>query len=142
MGGFGEKMRRLRQARGITQKALAAAAGLTASYYNRMEKGTRKIPRAETVLGLITALHAKVRLSLQEAEELVQLAGYSPEVLQFGGRLAYDSPTISGADSLPEGLDADLTGLHAALAKIPRRRQQPCIDALTTLIENLSASQA
>lgn len=132
-------MRQYRKARGLTQKALAAAAGLTSSHYNRMEKGTRKIPKAETVLALIAALHKRARLKLQEAEELVQLAGYSPEVLQFGGRLAYDSPTVS--DTLPDGLEADLMGLHAALANIPRHRQQACVDALTTLIENLSAGE-
>ena len=48
--------------------------------------------------------------------------------------LTYDSPMISG--NLPDGLDADLTRLHAALAKI-RHSQQASIDALTTFIENL-----
>src|SRR5436309_690533 len=122
MSGFGEKMRSYRKAWGITQKAIAEAAGLTPTYYNIIEKGTRKIPKVETVLALVTALHRKVRLSLQQAEELVALAGYPPDVLQFGGRLTYDSPMIPG--SLPDGLDADLTRLHAALAKIPRQRQQ------------------
>ena len=135
MGAFGEKMRGYRKAWGITQKALAEAAGLTSTYYNRIEKGTRKIPQVETVLALVVSLNRIVHLKREEAEELVALAGYSPEVLQFGGRLAYDSPSISGG--LPAGLDADLTKLHAALAKIPRHSQQPCIDALTTFIENL-----
>jgi transcriptional regulator with XRE-family HTH domain len=135
MSSFGEKVRTYRKAWGITQKALAKAAGLTADYYNRIEKGTRKIPRVETVLALVVALHRVVHLKREEAEELVELAGYSPEVLQLGGRLAYDAPPISG--SLPDGLYADLTRLHAALAKIPRYNQQSCIDALTTFIENL-----
>jgi transcriptional regulator with XRE-family HTH domain len=135
MSGFGEKMRSYRKAWGITQKAIAEAAGLTPTYYNYIEKGTRKIPKVETVLALVTALHKVVHLKLEEAKELVKLAGYSPEVLQFGGRLAYDSPPISG--SLADGLNADLTRLHAALAKIPRHSQQAAIDALTTFIENL-----
>jgi transcriptional regulator with XRE-family HTH domain len=95
MRGFGEKMRGYRKAWGITQKALAEAAGLTSTYYNRIEKGTRKIPRVETVLALIAALHRVIHLKLEEAEELVELAGYSAEILQLGGRLAYDSPLIS-----------------------------------------------
>jgi transcriptional regulator with XRE-family HTH domain len=139
MSGFGEKMRSYRKAWGITQKAIAEAAGLTPNYYNYIEKGTRKIPKVETVLALVAALHKVVHLKREEAEELVALAGYSPEVLQFGGRLAYDSPPISG--SLPDGLAANLTRLHAALAKIPRHSQQPCIDALTTFIENLYPMQ-
>lgn len=137
MMSFGEKARQYRKAWGITQKALAKAAGLTPDYYNRLEKGTRKIPKVETVLAVVVALHRLVHLKPQEAEELVDLAGYSPEVLRLGGRLAYDSPTIPG--SLPDGLVADLTRLHAALAKIPQQSQQACIDALTTFIESLSA---
>jgi transcriptional regulator with XRE-family HTH domain len=135
MSSFGEKIRWYRKAWGITQKAIAEAAGLTSTYYNRIEKGTRKIPKVETVLALVVALHKVVHLKLEEAEELVKLAGYPPEVLQLSGRLAYDSPTIPG--SLPDGLVADLTRLHAALAKIPRHSQQASIDALTTFIENL-----
>jgi DNA-binding XRE family transcriptional regulator len=135
MSGFGEKMRSYRKAWGITQKAIAEAAGLTPTYYNCIEKGTRKIPKIETVLGLVAALHKVVHLKQEEAEELVVLAGYPPQVLQFGGRLTYDSPTIPG--SVPDGLVADLTRLHAAIAKIPRHSQQASIDALTTFIENL-----
>jgi transcriptional regulator with XRE-family HTH domain len=135
MSGFGEKMRSYRKAWGITQKAIAEAAGLTPTYYNYIEKGTRKIPKVETVLALVAALHKVVHLKLEEAKELVKLAGYSPEVLQFGGRLTYDSPTIAG--SVPAGLVADLTRLHAALAKIPQHTQQASVDALTMFIENL-----
>src|SRR5689334_6637309 len=132
MSGFGEKMRSYRKAWGITQKAIAEAAGLTPTYYNIIEKGTRKIPKVETVLALVTTLNKVVHLKREEAEELVALAGYPPEVVQFGGRLTYDSPTIPGR--LPEGLVADLTRLHAAIAKIPQHKQQASIDALTTLI--------
>jgi transcriptional regulator with XRE-family HTH domain len=135
MSAFGEKMRGYRKAWGITQKALAESAGLTSTYYNRIEKGTRKIPQVETVLALVFALNRVVHLKREEAEELVALAGYSPEVLQLGGRLTYDSPMIP--DSLPEGLVADLTRLHGALAKIPRHTQQAAVDALTAFIENL-----
>ncbi|MGH9877028.1 MAG: helix-turn-helix domain-containing protein [Nitrososphaerales archaeon] len=133
MSGFGEKVRGYRKDWGITQKALAEAAGLTSTYFNRIEKGTRKIPRVETVLALVAAL----RLKPKEAEELVELAGYSAQVLQLGGGLAYDSPTIPG--SPPDGICADLNRFHAVLAKIPRQSQQACIDALITFIESLTA---
>jgi DNA-binding XRE family transcriptional regulator len=55
MSDFGEKVRGYRKELGITQKALAEAAGITPTYFNRMEKGNRKIPRVETVLALVTA---------------------------------------------------------------------------------------
>jgi transcriptional regulator with XRE-family HTH domain len=135
MSGFGEKMRSYRKAWGITQKAIAEAAGLTPTYYNCIEKGTRKVPKVETVLALVAALHKVVHLKREEVEELVALAGYPPQVLQFGGRLTYDSPTIPG--NVPDGLVADLTRLHGELAKIPQHNQQASIDALTTFIENL-----
>lgn len=133
MSGFGEKMRSYRKAWGITQKAIAEAAGLTPTYYNCIEKGTRKIPKVETVLALVVALDKVVHLKQEEAEELVALAGYPPQVLQFGGRLTYDSPPIT--DSMPDGLVADLTRLQAAIAKIPRYKQQASVDTLASFIE-------
>jgi transcriptional regulator with XRE-family HTH domain len=94
MSDFGEKVRGYRKKLGVTQKALAEAAGLTPTYFNRMEKGNRKVPRVETVLALVKALHRAVRLTLEQAEELVQLAGYSPEVLRLDGGLALTTPGI------------------------------------------------
>lgn len=126
-------MRSYRKAWGITQKAIAEAAGLTPTYYNCIEKGTRKIPKVETVLALVAALNKVIHLKREEAEELVALAGYPPEVLQLGGRLTYDSPTIPG--SVPDGLVADLTRLHAGIAKIPPLKQQASVDALAAFIE-------
>ena len=108
MSGFGEKMRSYRKAWGITQKAIAEAAGLTPTYYNYIEKGTRKIPKVETVLALVAALHKVVHFKREQAEELVKLAGYSPEVLQFGGRLTFNSPTIPG--SVPDGRTGTVQG--------------------------------
>ena len=131
MSGFGEKMRSYRKAWGITQKAIAEAAGLTPTYYNIIEKGTRKIPKVETVLALIAALHRKVRLSLQQAEELVELAGYSPEVLQLSGGLVYNAPPLS-APHVP------FDQLFRALAKLSNlepETQRRCIEAITSFIE-------
>jgi transcriptional regulator with XRE-family HTH domain len=134
MGAFGEKMRQCRKARGITQKALAAAAGLTATYYNRMEKGTRKVPRVETVLALIAALHRRARIRLQEAQELVQLAGYSPEVLRVGGGLAYDAPPLD-APPAPDTFERFFTAL-GKLATLPRQRQEQCLETMIEFIES------
>lgn len=110
MNGFGEKVRGYRKDWGITQKALAEAAGLTPTYYNRMEKGNRKIPKVETVLALVAALHRVVRFTLEQAEELFELAGYSPQVVQRDGRflppaaalptMAKANPAVGISDSL------------------------------------------
>lgn len=130
MSGFGEKAREYRKARGITQKALAEAAGLTSTYFNRIEKGTRKIPRVETVLALVAAL----RLKAKEAEELVQLAGYSPMVLHVGGGLVYDAPPLD-APLLPDTFERFFTAL-GKLATLPRQRQEQCIETMIELIES------
>jgi transcriptional regulator with XRE-family HTH domain len=134
MMSFGEKARQYRKAWGITQKALAEAAGLTPDYYNRLEKGTRKIPKVETVLAVVVALHRLVHLKPQEAEELVDLAGYSPMVLQVGGGLVYDAPPFD-APLLPDTFERFFTAL-GKLATLPRQRQEQCIETMIELIES------
>jgi transcriptional regulator with XRE-family HTH domain len=134
MSIFGEKVKECRKAVGITQKALAKAAGLTPTYYNRIEKGNRKIPRVETVLALVAALHRVVRLKQEEAEELVESAGYSPMVLQVGGGLVYDAPPLD-APLLPDTFERFFTAL-AKLATLPRQRQEQCIETMIELIES------
>lgn len=137
MSGFGEKVRQYRKSRGITQKALAEAAGLTSTYFNRIEKGTRKIPRVETVVALVAALHKFVRLKLEEAEVLVELAGYSPMVLKVGGGLVYDAPPLD-APVLPNTFERFFTAL-GKLATLPRQRQEQCLETMIQFIESQAA---
>ncbi|MGH8716588.1 MAG: helix-turn-helix domain-containing protein [Burkholderiales bacterium] len=134
MSGFGEKVREYRKAWGITQKALAEAAGLTSTYFNRIEKGTRKIPKVETVLALVAALHRVVHLTSKEAEELVELAGYSPTVLKVGRGLVYDAPPLD-APLLPDTFERFFTAL-GKLGALPRQRQEKCLETMIELIES------
>lgn len=53
---MGKRIRQLRTARGMTQEALARAAGLTLSTVSRIEKGTIKEPSRGTVRALAAAL--------------------------------------------------------------------------------------
>jgi transcriptional regulator with XRE-family HTH domain len=131
MSGFGEKVRGYRKGRGITQNALAKAAGLTPTYFNRIEKGTRKIPKVETVLALVAALHGLVHLKPQQAKELVELAGYSPEVLWLGGGLVYDSPPLYE----PHVPFDQLFRALARLSSFEPETQRRCIEAIIALIE-------
>lgn len=55
---------------GIPQKTLADRIGISASYENRIEKGTRKPPKLEIVIKTIQQL----RLNREEAEKLLLLA--------------------------------------------------------------------
>lgn len=121
---------------GMSQRALAERAEFTASHLNRIEKGARKPPLLEYVLRMIEALH----LTKDEAEELVELAGYSPVVLAGGQGLAYSSPPTPAG--FPQGVEADLTGLFAALARLPQERQQACVDAIVTLIDTCDYAAA
>src|SRR4051812_10355629 len=53
---FGELLRRLRTAAGLTQEALAERAGLSARGLSDLERGVRSAPRQDTLRLLIDAL--------------------------------------------------------------------------------------
>lgn len=57
-----------------TQAELARAAGISASYINRMEKGDRPPPSRDVVLRIAESLH----LDGGETDELLLSAGYAP----------------------------------------------------------------
>src|SRR6516165_6401989 len=61
---FGERLRRARQAAGLTQEALAERAGLSRRGINDLERGVRQTPRKDTVALLAAAL------GLSEADRL------------------------------------------------------------------------
>jgi transcriptional regulator with XRE-family HTH domain len=53
---FGERLRGLREAAGLTQEELAARAGMTAKGISALERGERKRPYPHTVRSLASAL--------------------------------------------------------------------------------------
>src|SRR5918992_1520762 len=53
---FGRRLRRLREALGLTQEELASRAGLTAKAVSMLERGERKRPYPHTVRSLADAL--------------------------------------------------------------------------------------
>jgi transcriptional regulator with XRE-family HTH domain len=68
---LGARLRRLREAAGLTQEELASRAGLTAKAISMLERGERKRPYPRTVRSLVDALR------LSEGERAV-LAGTVP----------------------------------------------------------------
>jgi transcriptional regulator with XRE-family HTH domain len=131
MSNFGSRVAELRDRLGLKQRTLAQRVSLTPSHLNKIEKGVRNPPAVETVLAIVEQVCRK----WEEAEELVQLAGYSPEVLHVGGVLAYDSP------SLPKSpvSDASYQRLFVTLAKVanlPHPRQEQFIDRIIEFIES------
>ena len=63
---LGERIRRLRQKRGLTQRALADAAGVSLVYLRKLEAGERTSPSFPVLERLARALGAAVRLELIE----------------------------------------------------------------------------
>ncbi len=61
---FGEKLRQLREAAGLTQEELAERAGLTPKGIGALERGDRKRPYPNTVRALADALGLTGRSAL------------------------------------------------------------------------------
>lgn len=78
MSSFGERLVQYRKTLGMNQRVLADRSGLVPAHLSRIEKGTRKPPRLKHVLSMVQELH----LTYEQAAELLELAGYSPSVLQ------------------------------------------------------------
>jgi predicted ATPase/DNA-binding XRE family transcriptional regulator len=69
-GSFGTRLRRLREAAGLTQEELASRAGLSSDAVSRLERGQRKHPYPHTV----RALAATLNLSEDERDALIASA--------------------------------------------------------------------
>ena len=96
MTPLGEKMRALRAKRGVSQKDMAAALGVSAAYLSALEHGRRGAPNWALVQKIIGYFH----VIWDEAEELQRLAkisdprvvidtsGLSPEATELANLLA------------------------------------------------------
>ena len=73
MTPFGEKLRRMRRERGVAQKDMAAALGVSPAYLSALEHGRRGRPSWATVQKVIGYFN----VIWDEAEELEALAGVS-----------------------------------------------------------------
>lgn len=78
MTPFGEAIRRLRAERGVTQRQMASALGVSPAYLSALEHGNRSEPSWEFVQRVIGYFN----IIWDEAEELQALAGLSrPKVV-------------------------------------------------------------
>jgi transcriptional regulator with XRE-family HTH domain len=116
MTPLGQKMRELREARGVTLKQMAASLNVSSAYLSALEHGKRGKP---TWILLQRIIHY-FNVIWDEAEELQRLAelsdpkvtietgGLSPEATELANRLARDISRLA-----PE----DLIALKAELIK-------------------------
>ena len=87
---FGVRLRRLRQAAGLTQEELASKAGLTAKGISALERGERRRPYPHTVRSLANAL------GLPEGERATLIAAVPKR-----GDVAHTAPVAALGSTLP-----------------------------------------
>lgn len=74
---FGQRVRELRKARGLSQKELAAKASIDFTYLSKIENARRLPPRERVIRAMAEALQIDER-------ELMTLAGKAPERVPEG----------------------------------------------------------
>lgn len=116
MTPFGEAIRRLRAERGVTQREMARAIGVSPAYLSALEHGNRSEPSWEFVQRVIGYFN----IIWDEAEELQMLAGLSrpkvtidtsglsPKATEIANRLAIviaslDAGTLESIGKLIDG---------------------------------------
>lgn len=104
MTPFGERLRRLRRDKGVTQKDMAAALGVSAAYLSTLEHGRRGVPSwslVQKVIGYFNVIwdDAEDLQRLAAASDprvVVDTSGLSPEATRFANRLAADIGRLDG----------------------------------------------
>lgn len=115
MTPFGEALRRLRAERGVTQRQMAEAIGVSPAYLSALEHGNRSEPSWEFVQRVIGYFN----IIWDEAEELQMLAGLSrPKV------------TIDTS-----GLEPKATELANKLAAVIRQLDVETLEQIEALID-------
>ena len=122
MTPFGEKLRQLREARGILQRDMAAALEISAPYLSALEHGRRGTPSA----GLIHQICQYFGLIWDEADELAALAKVSRPRLRLN----------------VAGLTADQTQLANRLARELRHLDPDSIEAIREVLDRGGAQPA
>lgn len=114
MTPFGEAMRRLRMQKGVTQKEMAAALGVSQAYLSALEHGNRSAPSFD----FIQRVAGYFNVIWDDLDELMRVAGLSHP------RVVIDT----------SGLDAEYTALANRLAHEIRNLDKKTIAALDAVI--------
>jgi len=104
MTPLGERLRALRKAKGVSQKEMAAAIGVSAAYLSALEHGRRGVPTwvlLQKIIGYFNVIW-------DDAEEVLRLAGQSHP------RVVIDTSGLSpAATELANLLSERIAGLDA-----------------------------
>ena len=122
MTPFGERIRQLRESRGITLKAMADELGVTPTYLSALEHGRRSKPNWSFVQRVIHYFNiiwdeadALQRIAdLSDPKATIVTTGLSPKATLLANRLSRDIAVLTEAD-----IDA-----HLALLDLARKRSR------------------
>jgi transcriptional regulator with XRE-family HTH domain len=106
MTPFGEKVRAMRTERGIAQKEMAAAIGVSPAYLSALEHGRRGVPNwamVQKIIGFFNVIwdEAEALEDLARRSDprvTVDTAGLSPEATLLANRLAAQITMLSPDD--------------------------------------------
>jgi transcriptional regulator with XRE-family HTH domain len=123
MTPFGERLRQLRRAKGVSQKQMAASLGVSAAYLSALEHGRRGLPSwamLQKIIGYFNVIWDEAeelhRLALNsDPRVVIDTAGLSARATSFANVLAR---RISGLD------DREIEALASLLDASPRRQSQ------------------
>ena len=122
MTPFGEAMRRLRMQKGVTQKEMAAALGVSQAYLSALEHGNRSAPSFD----FIQRVAGYFNVIWDDLDELMRVAGLSHP------RVVIDT----------SGLDAEYTAFANRLAHEIRNLDKKTIAALDAVISENTPSES
>ncbi len=106
MTPFGEKVRAMRTERGIAQKEMAAAIGVSPAYLSALEHGRRGVPNwamVQKIIGFFNVIWDEAEALEELARRsdprvTVDTAGLSPEATLLANRLAAQISMLSPDD--------------------------------------------
>ena len=106
MTPFGDRIRRLREDRGVSQKDMAAALGVSPAYLSALEHGRRGRPSwamVQKIIGYFNVIwdDAEELLRLADASDprvVIDTAGLSPKATELSNLLAVRIGTMGEAE--------------------------------------------
>lgn len=116
MTPFGERLRALRDQRGVTQKEMAGALGVSAAYLSALEHGRRGVPN----WAMLQKIIGYFNIIWDDAEDLVRLAGVSrPRAVVDTSGLSPAATELANllAERIGELDDKEIAALVARLRK-------------------------